>query len=126
MNDFDQQLRQLLRDVGRPSADQSEALRKEMVHMYEDKLKKVERYARNWIWITAAVCGVGGVLIGLGAAKSTTLVILGAAAFIVAIELQTLVKLWYWQMNTKLSLLKEMKELRLQLAERQEKEPPDA
>ena len=88
--------------------------------MYKEKLKKVERLARLWLWITVPIAAAGGTLMGLGAIYSTTMVILGAVAFIVAIELQTLLKLWYWQMNTKLSLLRELKELRLQLASGQE------
>jgi hypothetical protein len=120
ISDFDQEFQNMLRELGSPDTERSASLRKEMVQMYEEKLKKVEGYARQWIWITVGICASGGILMGLGAVFSTTIVISGAVVIVVAIELQMLVKLWYWQMNTKLALLKELKELRLQLASGQE------
>ncbi len=120
MSDFDQKFQDMIRELGSPDPERSASLRQEMVHMYEEKLKKVERYMRQWIWLTVGICAVGGSLIGVGAVYSTAMIIIGATACIVAVELQTLAKLWYWQMNTKLSLLRELKELRLQLASGQE------
>ena len=35
-----------------------------------------------------------------------------------------LIKLWYWIMNNKLNVLREMKQLQLQIAELAGKEPP--
>jgi len=35
-----------------------------------------------------------------------------------------LMKLWYWVVSTKLNILKEIKQLQLQIAELADKEPP--
>ena len=117
MNDFDRQLRELFDRGPRLDPDRGDAVRKEIVHMYDERLKKVQRYA--WIWIlgTCAVMVVAGALIGIGAAMNTRVLVIGAMILLLAGQFQMLVKLWYWQMNTKLNLMKELKELRLQLTE---------
>ena len=93
--------------------------------MYDERLRKVQRYAWLWILGTCAAMVVASALIGIGAAMSTRVLVIGAMIFLLAGQFQLLVKLWYWQMNTKLSLLKELKELRLQLTERNSDGQPD-
>jgi hypothetical protein len=44
--------------------------------------------------------------------------------FLLAGQLNVLIKLWYWMMNVKLNVLKEIQDLRLQLLEERQRIQP--
>jgi hypothetical protein len=50
--------------------------------------------------------------------------IASAVIFLCAGQSMVTIKLWYWIMNNKLNVLREMKQLQLQIAELAGKEPP--
>jgi hypothetical protein len=121
MSDFEEQLRRLLGQVGAPDAERVAGLREEVISMYDERLKKVEQRAWRWIWITVAESMVGCVLLAIGLAVSVKVLIVGAMLILGGIQFQVLVKLWYWVMNVKLNVLKEIQDLRLQLLEERQR-----
>jgi hypothetical protein len=121
MSDFDEQMRRLFSRVGAPDAERTVGLREEVISMYDERLKKVERRTRLWIWITVAESLVGCILLTIGLALSVKVLIVGVMLILGGIQFQVLVKLWYWMMNTKLNVLKEIQDLRLQMLEERQK-----
>ena len=93
--------------------------------MYEDKLKKVYRYSWLYLIICVAVDSVAGACFGVSASLGSTWgMIASAVIFLGAGQSMVTIKLWYWIMNNKLNVLREMKQLQLQIAELAGKEPP--
>jgi len=66
---------------------------------------------------------VGG-YIGLRSTEDTKGIILWAIFFIIGFNSSILIKLWYWVVDAKLNVLKETKQLQLQIAELADKNPP--
>ena len=93
--------------------------------MFEDKLKKVYRYSWLYLMICVAIDSVAGACFGLSAALGCTWgMIASAVIFVCSGQCMVTIKLWYWIMNNKLNVLREMKQLQLQIAELAGKEPP--
>lgn len=121
MNDeLDMLLQDVLGPSGRYDARKAESVKREVTAMYESKLKMW----RQIIWALLALDG----LMMLGAVwlfsiSSDVKWLIGSAAVgLWAYESTILMKLWYWQMNTKYSVLKEVTELKLQIAKLSEKD----
>lgn len=78
--------------------------------------KKIE-IAKIWTWAVIVFTTVVALFCfyGLGTASETRSQIIYAVVIIVMIVSQALMKLWYWVVNSKWEVLKELKELRLQL-----------
>jgi len=119
MNDFDKEIGNALRKGNHFDSKRGEKLRKEIIQMFDEKLKKVERI--TWMWIVGTVIVAMMAGSGFSIARDTQGLILFAGLFFIAILTQVLIKLWYWIMNCKLSVLKEIKQLELQVAELKEK-----
>ena len=114
MSDLDSRLSDVLSANGSYDEDKAEEQRASLRDRFRTGALKVERIA--WVYLllltsAGAYCGVrlllardarDGVLFGI---------ILGAALIN-----QSVIKLWYWVMNVKISVLKELKLLRLALA----------
>ena len=66
---------------------------------------------------------IGG-YIGLRTAANTVGMLSWVLFFMIGFNSTILMKLWYWVIDTKLSVLKEMKQLQLQIAEKTSKEQP--
>lgn len=126
MNDFERQFRDWMRKAPRPDPQRSQTFREEVIHNYDEKLKKVERYA--WWWLLGIIAGfaVSGTMMGRGAASSLPLLIYGGVFFLLVGQLNVLIKLWYWMMNVKLNVLREIQDLRLQLLEERQGTPGGA
>ncbi|NIR07918.1 MAG: hypothetical protein GTN82_21050 [Candidatus Aminicenantes bacterium] len=125
MDEFEKTIRKALSDTNKFDAAKAQTSRKEAVRMFEDKLKKVYRYSRSYLIICVAVCGVTGACFGLSAGLGSTWgMIASAVIFLSAGQSMVTIKLWYWIMNNKLNVLREMKQLQLQIAELAGKEPP--
>jgi hypothetical protein len=123
MIDFENKLKNALEKNGDFDVVKSEKLRKEMVRMQYDKsMRRVK-----WIfWIYFILClgmMVGGYF-GLRSAEDTKGMFLWMIFFMIGFNSTILMKLWYWVANTKLSLLKEVKQLQLQIAEQTSQKPP--
>jgi hypothetical protein len=84
------------------------------VSQFQTRLKKVERIA--WIYLVGctAVTALAGVQLWF--ASSTKAMIFFALLILVAFETTILIKLWYWVVNGKLSVLRELKTLQLHSA----------
>jgi len=119
MDDFERQLKQVLRGDERFDTKRSDALRKDVARMYDDKLKTYKWI--TWGFLAFAVLEmlvIAGIFAAVGDLK---LLIALAVFFLVAYESTVLMKLWYWTMNVKMSALKELKGLQLQIAELSQK-----
>ena len=126
MDEFENTIGKILSDTNQFDASKAQTLRKETVQMFEDKLKKVYRYSLSYLIICVAVCSVAGACFGLSAGLGSTWgMIASAVIFLGALQSMVTIKLWYWIMNNKLNVLREMKQLQLQIAELAGKESPD-
>ena len=119
MSEFDRELSEALRSNGYLEPERAETLRREAVRMFDRKLKMVKWV--TWAGIAFFLGWQGAGLALLILAASTKLMILGAVAALLGGQGELLAKLWYWTVNTKLSLLKELKQLQLQVAEQPSK-----
>ena len=125
MAEFEKTIRTALSDTDKFNASKAEILRKETVQMFEDKLKKVYRYSWLYLIICVAVDSVAGACFGLSASLGSTWgMIASAVIFLGAGQSMVTIKLWYWIMNNKINVLREMKQLQLQIAELAGKKPP--
>lgn len=122
MSDFERQFQDWMRQAPRPDPQRSANLREEVVHNYDERLKKVEQISRWWLWGILAGWVITSIVMSLGTAFSTTVLIYGATLFLGCGQLHVLVKLWYWIVNAKLNVLKEIQDLRLQLLEERGRE----
>lgn len=115
MDKFERQLGDVLRDSGSFDTERGTARREEIGKMYDDKLKTY-RYFTWGILAFETVC----IVLIVGAFMFTNEIkwLIGLAAVgLAAYQSTILMKLWYWQMDTKLRTIKEVKELQLQIVE---------
>ncbi|GAI09323.1 unnamed protein product [marine sediment metagenome] len=125
MDEFERTIRTTLSDTSGFDTAKAETLRKETVQMFEDKLKKVYRYAWLYLIICVAAGGVAGACFGVSASLGSTWgMIASAVMFLGAGQCMVTIKLWYWIMNNKLNVLREVKQIQLQLAELAGKDAP--
>jgi hypothetical protein len=82
------------------------------VSQYVGGLKKTERIV--WIYLVACVAVAAFSLDTFMFAASNKVMIGCGIAFLVAIETTILIKLWYWVVNTKLTLQKEIRQWKIQ------------
>jgi len=120
MNDF---VKRLLAcwSGGRYDLDKNCAVTQEIENLFKKKLKraKIECYLRLAAAVAITVYGALGIKYNTGWYVTWALftAVVGANAAMVII-------LWYWQVHARLSVLKEVKQLQLQIAELTGKEPP--
>ncbi len=95
--------------------EKAQALKKEVSNMFDERLRKYRWL--TWIClIVFAVATVGAIEVMVFASSTKTLIV--CAVIILGLgQLEVLMKLWYWVMNGKLKVLKEVKNLELQIAE---------
>lgn len=126
MDEFETRIKNALADTSKLDAAAADAIRKEIVQVFEDKLKKVYRYARLWLTVCILMMVVSAALFGVAASfgiRGIWGMVAASVFYLVAGQLMVTVKLWYWIMNNKLSVLKEMKQLQLQIAEMANQKP---
>jgi hypothetical protein len=123
MDNLEKDLKKLLEDKGSFDVQKSEKLRKEIVQMWYDKNL---RRAKLVFWICFLLClgMMAAGYIGLRSATDTRGMFLWMIFFIIGFNSTILMKLWYWVVDTKLNVLKEIKELQLQIAESAGKSSP--
>ena len=121
MDNLEKELKELLKNESSLEASKDETTRKEMYQMkglFERFVTNVQR-ARLVFWIFF-VLGLIIMFVGLNLLfklgnPNERLVALFMA--LVGFNSTILIKLWYWTMSTKFDLLKELKQLQLQIAE---------
>jgi hypothetical protein len=125
MIDFENELKKALEKNGDFDTARSETLRKEIVQMFEDKLKKVKLWTWAFLLIDVIIIagGISSLLVNLLITKNTNAMIISAVVVLIAHEGTVLIKLWYWVLNSKYAVLKELKQLRLQIAEQAGEKP---
>lgn len=125
MNDFEKQLKDALttkRDIAKDNAR-----RKEIEQMIFEKYNSDMKKVKNIYWFFFILCigmMIGG-YIGLCSAGNTKSMLLWVIFFMIGFNSTILMKLWYWVVNTKLNILREMKQLQLQISELTGKGNPD-
>jgi hypothetical protein len=127
MDELEKEIAVVLSEGGKFDPAKAETLRKEMVEMFEEKLRIVYWYAKLWLIICIGVCCVAGGCFGFAASfgiRGTWGMIASAVFFLLAGQGMVTIKLWYWIMNNKLNVLKEIKQLQLQIAEMAGKNTP--
>ena len=126
MDELERTIQATLNQTGKFDAGKAETLRKEIVQMFEGKLKNVKLV--TWAFLVTDMviiaAGISGLLGNLLITKNTNAMILSAVVVLIGYESTVLIKLWYWVLNTKYGVLKEMKQLQLQIAELTGKKPP--
>lgn len=94
--------------------NKNQAQRKETKQMFYDKMRNVKIVA----WIGLVICVVI-ILAGMEGMSHNTgkYVNFGLFMALVGFNSTILIKLWCWQMYTKIGIIKEIKQLQLQIAE---------
>jgi hypothetical protein len=126
MSDIEKELKKALRENGRFDADKNAARRKEIEQMifqkYQTDVFKVK--VVFWIFFVLSLGMMAGGYIGLRSANDTKAMLCWVIFFMIGFNSTILMKLWYWVVDTKLNVLKEMKQLQLQVSKLADKEPP--
>jgi len=123
MDKLEKQLKKVLEKNGVFDVTKSETLRKELIQMWCDK-NLLRTKLVFWIFLLLSLGMMVGGYIGLRSAGNTRGMILWAIFLMIGFNSTILMKLWYWVVNTKLNVLKEMKQLQLQIAELAGKDAP--
>jgi hypothetical protein len=125
MDDLEKELRKALQIKGSFDIGNTEVRRKEIeqmiLHRYELDFFKVK--VVYWIFFILSLGMMAGGYIGLRSANDTKAMLCWVIFFMIGFNSTILMKLWYWVVDTKLNVLKEMKQLQLQVTELAGKEP---
>ncbi len=126
MDKLEQELTELLRSESGFVGGMDESTRKEMAQMislkFESDMSKVKIVF--WIFLFVGVAMMVGGMIFLTHEKGTRGMLFAAVIALMGYNSTILMKLWYWVVSTKLGILKEIKQLQLQVAELADKKPP--
>jgi len=115
MDEFEKKVANALADTAKLDADKAYALRKEMVQMYDKKLKILKLATQISLLVLAVMIVYG--LRRLSHSEETVDMFAYAIVVVILSQCTVLMKLWYWVLNTKYGVLKELKQLQLQIAE---------
>jgi len=98
----------------RPSEESVEqAKREESVGTFERKVRMI-RWV-TWFFLVVDILAMGAAAVFLQYASDARMMIWCAILFVVAFEGTILIKLWYWIVTSKISVLKELKRLEMLL-----------
>lgn len=126
MDKLEKELTELLGNESGFVPGMDESTRKEMVkmisHKFESDMSKVKIVF--WIFLFVSVAMMVGGMIFLTQEKGTRGMLFAVVVALIGYNSTILMKLWYWVVSTKLGILKEIKQLQLQIAELTGKEPP--
>jgi hypothetical protein len=125
MSDIENELKKALKVNGRFDANKNAARRKEIEQMIFQKFQtgmfKIKIVF--WIFFVLSIGIMVGGYIGLRSASDTRAMLCWVIFFMIGFNSTILMKLWYWVADTKLNVLKEMKQLQLQVSELSGVEP---
>jgi hypothetical protein len=124
MNNIDEELAGLLGETGKADADKNLVLRKTLLEAFDSKIRRT----RIITWISVAFFGlvclsgivmivVSGLVQIIAGRSSIFLMFLGTTCVIIGSGGDTLAKLWYSQVHSRITILKELKKLQFQLAD---------
>jgi hypothetical protein len=126
MSDIENELKKILKADNSFDADKATVMRKEIeqmiFHKYELDFFKLK--VIFWIFFVLSLGMMAGGYIGLLSANETKAMLCWVLFFMIGFNSTILMKLWYWVVDTKLNVLKEMKQLQLQVTELTGKESP--
>ena len=119
MDNLEKKLTQLLSDESDLAGRVDEAARKEMTQMIFEKfeLDMFKVKVVFWIFLAVSTAMMVGGMIFLTHEKGVRGMLFAAVIALIGYNSTILMKLWYWVVSTKLSILKELKQLQLQIAE---------
>ena len=119
MDKLEKQLKQVLGKNGLFDADKSQTLRKEMTQMIFQKFESDMSTVKVvfWIFFVISVAMMVGGMLFINHEKGTRGMIFAAVVTMIGYNSTVLMKLWYWVVSTKLNILKEIKQLQLQITE---------
>jgi len=119
MDDFEKKLGELLSDESDLAGRMDEAARKEMTQMIFEKfeLDMFKVKVVFWIFLAVSTAMMVGGMIFLTLEKGVRGMLFAAVIALIGYNSTILMKLWYWVVSTKLSILKELKQMQLQMAE---------
>jgi len=120
-HDLERTIHEALAGNGAFDPQRATLLRRGVVADFGRRLRKVERIAWAYVIGLSAVAVYAALRLLYG--SDTKELILFAVLAVIALEKLTVIKLWYWAMNTKLSVLKELAQMRLQMPAAAEPEP---
>jgi hypothetical protein len=123
MDKLEKQLKKVLEKNGVFDTTKSETLRKEIIQMWCDK-NLLRAKLIFWISFLLSIGMMVGGYIGLRSAGNTKGMLSWVIFFMIGFNSTILIKLWYWVVDAKLNIQKEMKQLQLQIAELADKNPP--
>ncbi|MGW8256294.1 MAG: hypothetical protein ACWGMZ_02290 [Thermoguttaceae bacterium] len=112
MNEHENELKRALVENGRFDAERAKQLSEAAVSHYVNGLKKTERVL--WIYLIVCVTIMAFSCDIFLFATSNKMMIGSGIMFLVALETTILMKLWYWIVNTKLTLQKEIRQWQVQ------------
>lgn len=119
MNDLESELKHVLQQEGNLDADKLEMRRKEMEPMifqrYESDMFKVK--VVYWIFFILCLGMMAGGYIGLRSASDTKAMLCWVIFFMIGFNSTILMKLWFWVVDARFKVLKEVKQLQLQVAD---------
>lgn len=121
MDKLEKDIRTTLSDNEKFDTAKAETLRKETTQMFDEKLKKY-RWLTWACLIVFTVITISAIQMMVFASNTKVLIVCGIVILGVG-QLEVLMKLWYWIMNNKLNVLKEIKQLQLQITELAGKNP---
>ena len=120
--DMNKAYHRILFDKNAPGEDPDAAARERLHHEFSRKRNIVMWITWGFLFFEGAMM-VALMLVFVAESNTKTLIAL-AALFIVSFEVTVLMKLWYWVVNTRLLLVREVKEMRLELAELAARQKP--
>jgi len=126
MNDLEKELTELLKNESGFEGRTNESTRKEMAQMVLQKfeLDMFQVKIVFWIFLIVSAAMMVGGMIFLTREESTRGMLFSVVVAMIGYNSTVLMKLWYWVVSTKLGILKELKQLQLQVSELTEEEPP--
>lgn len=126
MSDIEKELKKVLNANDGFDADKNAARRKEIEQMIVQKYETDMFKVKVVFWIFLAL-SLGMMVVGyiyFRSAVDTRGMLNWVLLFMIGFNSTILIKLWYWVCDTKLNVLKEIKQLELQIAELSGREPP--
>ena len=114
MDNLENELKKTLKNEIGFDHNKNQAQRKETKQMFYDKMRNVKIVT----WIGLVIC-VAIMLTGMKGMSLNTGKYVNHALFMALVGFNStiLIKLWCWQMYTKIGIIKEIKQLQLQIAE---------
>jgi len=124
MNEPNEDIRSMLGGVPQYDARRGETVKKEVLAMFDRKIFWAKVLAWGMIAVETVVAFVGFLGMvdmletsSLSGSQDVKWMILYAALAIAGIEGLTLAKLWYWQVHSRVTIQRELKEMQVQMAE---------